>query len=133
MSRARTVVDTSKTGRVPRELMLGIVVNGASRAYPLARVLEQKLIQDTVGGTQVILVVGPDGKSVRAFAAQLPGASVVPDYYRDPTGLFLDSETGNKWDFQGCAKGTCLQAISILKDYWFDWHLYHPDTTVYSR
>src|SRR5205823_3190360 len=53
-------------------------------------------------------------------------------------GELMDSASGSRWNFQGCAtsgqaQGKCLEAIPYLKDYWFDWHNYHPATTVYSR
>jgi len=50
MVRMRTVVDTTATGRQPRELMFGLTHGGRSRAYPVDRVLG------------VMLVVGPDGR-----------------------------------------------------------------------
>ncbi len=136
MKKARAVVDTSKTGLAPRELILGVEANGASRAYRHARVLSQKLIQDRVGGE--VIVVGLDGKSVRGFFAELPGSGVVPEFYRKEEiggGLFVDSETGGEWNFQGCAvsgalAGKCLAPLRIVKDYWFDWHLYHPQTSI---
>jgi hypothetical protein len=28
--------------------------------------------------------------------------------------------------------GKQLKRIAVLKDYWFDWKLYHPDTSVYT-
>jgi hypothetical protein len=50
----------------------------------------------------------------------------------------LDSSTASEWNFQGCAiagpsKGKCLDRVNALKDYWFDWRNYHPDTTIYKR
>ena len=52
--------------------------------------------------------------------------------------ILLDATTGSEWNFQGCAtsgsaQGKCLERIPILKDYWFDWRNYHPDTTVYHH
>jgi Protein of unknown function (DUF3179) len=52
--------------------------------------------------------------------------------------VLLDSTTASEWNFQGCAvsgpaQGKCLERIPILKDYWFDWRNYHPDTTIYKR
>jgi hypothetical protein len=49
----------------------------------------------------------------------------------------IDSQ-GNTWNFAGCAtsgpaQGQCLEKINYLKDYWFDWKNYNPQTTVYSR
>jgi hypothetical protein len=52
--------------------------------------------------------------------------------------ILLDSSTASEWNFQGCAisgpsLGKCLDRIPALKDYWFDWRNYHPDTTLYKR
>jgi hypothetical protein len=142
MGKAKTVVDTSQTGIAPRELMLGLTIGNASRAYPHSRVLLEKLILDRPGGQPVLLVLGPDDTSVRAFRAAIPGESETPDFYRPmelKSGIvMLDGLTGSEWDFRGCAisgpaQGRCLPPLTLLKDYWFDWRTYHPDTTVYGR
>jgi len=142
MKRVRTVVDTKKTGRKPRELMLGVTAGDSVKAYVLDRVLEQKLVQDRVGSEPVILVVGPDNKSVRVFASRLPGSAEAPDFYRetDPKagGPLMRDSGGSEWSFQGCAvtgaaAGKCLAPVAALKDYWFDWHRYHPETAVYDK
>jgi hypothetical protein len=144
MRNVRTVVDTKKTPYDPRELMLGVEHNGAARAYVLDRVLKQKLVQDMIGGIPVIVVVGPDDKSIRVFEARLPGNDGVPEFYRKPAGsdagtaMLIDSATGSGWTFRGCAvngpaAGQCLRPVPALKDYWFDWKLYHPNTTVHSK
>lgn len=118
-----------------RELMLGLVVAGASRAYKHSELLKDKLILDRVGGVPVMVVLGPDNASVRAFRRK--GEDV--DFYRataeGDSALLMDSEGGGKWNFQGCrvdAPGTCLERLDVIKDYWFDWRLYHPDTTVFQ-
>jgi len=52
--------------------------------------------------------------------------------------VLLDTTTGSEWNFQGCAiagpsLGKCLDRVPALKDYWFDWRNYHPQTTLYKR
>ena len=52
--------------------------------------------------------------------------------------ILIDTTTASEWNFQGCstsgpAQGKCLDRVPALKDYWFDWRNYHPDTTVYKR
>jgi hypothetical protein len=52
--------------------------------------------------------------------------------------ILLDTTTASEWNFQGCATsgpalGKCLDRVPALKDYWFDWRNYHPDTTIYSH
>ena len=142
MARVKTVLDFPETGIASRELMLGVDAFGASRAYPVSRILTEKLIEDRVGGEPVVLVVGPDEKSIRVFRARLRAGEPAPEYYRNTAGsggsLFMDSATGSEWAFNGCAvsgklAGTCLEPVLALKDYWFDWRNYHPRTTVFRR
>ena len=99
-------------------------------------------MKDHVGAEPVLLVVGPDGQSVRAFHDRIPGIAGAPDFYRMPavqTGaLLMDAATGSEWNFRGCAisgksKGVCLEPVEMIKDYWFDWRNYNPATTIYGR
>jgi hypothetical protein len=142
MQRAPTVLDFPEHALAARDLMLGIQAYGASRAFPYDRVLAEKLVKDHVGSEPVLLVVGPDDQSVRAFRNRIPGVPASAGFYRiaaEPSGvLLLDDATGSQWNFQGCAisgkaNGLCLEPIPMLKDYWFDWRNYHPQTTVYGK
>ena len=133
MKKTPTVLSYAEGGRQARDLMLGIEAFGASRAFPYEVVLKEKLIQDRVGPEPILLVVGPDGASVRAFRRKIPGVQQTPEFYRltGDEGLFMDSIQGRKWNFKGCASsGACLEPVNMIKDYWFDWRHYHPDTTV---
>jgi hypothetical protein len=130
--------------------MLGIHAFGTSRTFPYAAVLKEKLIQDRIGSEPIVLVVGGDNRSVRAFRRRIRGISETPEFYRiadngnspgsDQTkaaGLMMDAPIGSRWNFQGCAiagklKGMCLDHIDAIKDYWFHWRNYNPETTVYG-
>jgi hypothetical protein len=142
MKRAPTVIDFPEHGLKARDLMLGIQAFGASRAFLYDQVIREKLVKDRVGREPVLLVVGPDGESVRAFRDRIPGVDGPPDFYRmdgNPAGApLMDAATGSQWNFQGCAvsgpaKGACLERIAMLKDYWFDWRNYNPKTSVYGK
>ncbi len=147
MARVPTVIAFPKSGIAPRELMLGVDAFGASRAWPVTRILSEKLIEDHLGAEPILLLVGPDDKSIRVFRARLNATGPEPEYYRQTTPLdhsaalaplFLDSASGSQWAFNGCAvsgklAGKCLEPVPALKDYWFDWRNYHPDTTVFRR
>ena len=137
MQKVPTVLSYAQPGLTPRTLVLGIRAFGAARAFPFDMVLEQKLVLDRVGTESILIVVGPDGQSVRAFRANLPGYSSTADFYRiaDNQALLMDNATGSRWNFQGCAvegkaKGMCLDRLDIIKDYWFDWRHYNHDTSV---
>ena len=89
----------------------------------------------------MLLVVGPDDQSVRAFRDRIPGVNGASDFYRltaKPGVLLMEAATGSEWNFQGCAvsgalKGVCLEPIPMLKDYWFDWRNYNPNTTIWGK
>jgi len=141
MKRAPTVIQFPEQGMNARDLMLGIRVDGASRGYLYDRVVEAKLVKDRVGADAVLLVVGADNQSVRAFQDRIPGYEDAPDFYRlnseEADGaVMMDASSGSRWNFQGCAisgkaKGVCLERVAMLKDYWFDWRNYNPGTTVW--
>ena len=158
MKKARTVLSFADPARglEPRTLMLGVQAFGASRAFPFDAVVQEKLVLDRVGSEPVLLVVGPDGQSVRVFHDRIPGIEGQAAFYRTLDGkqshprdaawlkqastapLLMDAATGSQWNFQGCAvsgkaAGLCLEPVEAIKDYWFDWRNYNPKTTVYFR
>ncbi len=170
-----------------RDIVVGLQIDGASRAYPWETLLKQSPVIDRVHGTPVLIVVGPDHKSFRVFVSRIdgkdaefflkgesePARSSTSESVPPTTSVsygsagvppavagasrprpdqpapnppasspnawsLLDSTTASEWNFQGCAtsgpaKGKCLDHVPALKDYWFDWRNYHPDTTIYKR
>jgi len=117
----------------PRELVVGVTVNGKSKAYPMKLIDPQTPLIDIVGGVPIVIVVAEDGRSVRAFRRELDGRKFEVFGRAD---VLLDSATGTQWDFTGRAvrgpmTGRRLEKVEVLRDYWFDWRTYHPDTAIY--
>ncbi len=122
----------------PRTLVAGVALDGKAMAYPMPDLEKQRLVLDTVGKTPLFLVMGEDNKSVRAFDRTVDGRVLEFFVKPDATPLQLtDAETATIWDFSGKAvsgpmAGKQLRKVTVLKDYWFDWKIYHPDTAVYT-
>jgi hypothetical protein len=121
-----------------RDVIIGMESGGVSRAYPMDSILSEAVIQDRLGGTPILLVVGPDGKSVRAFVSRARGTDIELFHNTSGPWALTDSSSASQWNFQGCAisgpmQGECLQELNALKDYWFDWRNYHADTSIYKR
>jgi len=126
------------TALKPRDVVIGLVSAGEARAYPLDTILKQGVIEDRLGGRPVVLVAGPDGKSVRTFLGRIEDMGVEL-FRKSGSGDFalVDAE-GGEWNFKGCAvsgpeTGKCLPELAGIKDYWFDWRNYHAGTTVYRH
>ena len=132
------VVSFPGQGLSDRDVIIGISINEQARAYPENTLRKASLLQDQVGGRPILLVVGPDGKSIRTcirWKEKTPR-----EFFRNKESekwSLIDS-AGGEWNFQGCAvkgplAGKCMEPIVYLKDYWFDWRNYHPATTVYRH
>jgi hypothetical protein len=122
----------------PRTLVVGLTMNGASRAYPFEALLKQSPILDDLGGVPIFIIAGDDQKSVRAFERLIDGRKLELFRKQGTTPLRLvDAETGSEWDFTGKAVGGALSGrqlrkVALLNDYWFDWKTYNPKTTIYQ-
>jgi len=160
-----------------RDIVVGLEIDGTSRAYPWETLVKQSPLIDRVHGTPLVVVVAPDHKSFRVFVSRIDGkdaefflrgeaesdapnsgAGVTPagpgpvegtssPRAGDPepappsspkSWSLVDTATAGEWNFQGCAvsgtaQGKCLERVPALKDYWFDWRNYHPDTTIYKH
>ncbi len=130
-----------------RDVVVGLTIAGGARAYPWETFAKQSPVVDRVNGTPLLLVLGPDGKSFRVFVSRIDGRDTEFFLQGDDTAdasaqkkpwALVDASTASQWNFQGCAtsgpaQGKCLDRVPALKDYWFDWRNYHPDTTIYKR
>jgi hypothetical protein len=141
VGRMRVVAGADADGRLgPRTLVIGIVVNGNSRAYPLSALQKQSPVIDVIGSVPVVVVLGDDRRSVRAFDRTVDGRRL-EFFQKTESGAggfqLVDAETNSTWNFEGRAvtgplAGRELKKLFVLEDYWFDWRTYHPDTTIYS-
>ena len=122
-----------------RDVVVGVTIEGMARAYPWDTLVKQSPVVDHVHGTPLLIVVGPDKKSFRVFVSRIDGKDAEFFLKGDTKDwVLLDTTTASEWNFQGCAtagpaSGKCLDRVPALKDYWFDWRNYHPDTTFYKH
>lgn len=122
----------------PRTIVVGLEHNGDARAWTMAALARQQVIIDRVGGQSVAVVLGDDGKSVRAFSPEVDGRFIELFVVPGSVPLRLrDGTTGSTWDFRGVAiagplAGKRLAPLGVLKDYWFNWKAYHPEGRLYN-
>jgi len=132
-----TVIHATKGSLSDRETVIGVVNGEMAQAYPLSKLTPQSpVLLDMVGGKPIMVVLGPDAKSVRVFS-RLIGNQTLEFFGHDAPWTLLDSGA-NSWGFDGCAvsgdrKGQCLTRIDYLKDYWFDWQHYHPHSGIFHH
>ena len=137
LSNPTVTVADPKDPLKPRSLVIGVRIAGVSKAYPMQQLLLENPIVDTLASKPIVVVTGLDGRSVRAFERSVDGQTL--DLYLESHGTsfsLVDAQSGSHWDFSGKAfqgplAGKQLARIQTLKDYWFDWKRYNPQTLVH--
>lgn len=115
------------TGTDPRSWqekswVVGLEIGDASRAYDWHALLRGHTINDTLGGTPVVLVVAADSASFAAFVR--PDAS---------TQLALDGDSlrtpDSAWGLDGRGATGALRPLAASQEFWHSWRTFHPGTT----
>jgi len=106
--------------------VVGLVVNGQARAYDWQQLKKAGILNDTLGGGPVVVVLGKDRTSF--FAFQRPAGSsnfTYSDSLRNGTMA---------WDLKGNSGGggNSLVPVRAYQEFWHSWRTFHPGTTRYE-
>lgn len=125
-----------------REEVLGVALAGHATAYPLAGLLATGVLEDLVGGREVVLVADPETGAIRAYAAP-PGASAAGEtagrhgLSATAAGDLRDA-AGRAWHAGEEAlaptggEGPVLPRIPAHRSFWFGWSAFYPHSQVWS-
>ena len=122
-----------------KEMVFALRLQGQAKAYPLATIVPERIVNDRVGQTNVVIVAEatpereffePGGAAVRAYARQDYEFSAGAD------DLTLESADGRQWQLTEEAliaeDGQRLNRIGGHLAFWFGWFGFYPDTLVYG-
>jgi len=121
----------------PKTMVLGLDVEGASRAFPIDALRQMKVLNDVLGGKPIVVVHQRGSETTTAFIGRVRGRTLT-FVAANATGTELrDEETGSQWNAYGdCIggplKGSALEALILEPEYWFAWSEFHRDTTIYA-
>ena len=133
----------------PMARVLTIDLNGEAVAYPYDVLSELNVVNDTVGGEEIV-VFWAEGTASALDASQIPagrevGAAVAYSRLLDgqtltfkfADGKIFDEQTGSEWNILGQAiagewKGKQLTPVVSINHFWFSWAAFKPETRVYQ-
>jgi hypothetical protein len=153
--------ESNKDKRLPRkDLVLGVSVAGAAKAYPFTTIAQEMVINDFFSDRNVLVTFDPVSETGAIFertagdrtltfrlveekSSQPPftkGGQVGLLQEEDPGGvLFMqDEETGSTWQVvtgravEGPLEGTSLERLPSHYSFWFAWGDFHPDTELFG-
>jgi tetratricopeptide (TPR) repeat protein len=139
-SRVR-VVPPSRTKLVDTDLVIGVVVEGQARAYPVNLMFgpSNEALNDVLAGVPVAATWCPVAHSAVVFERTVRGRVVDLGALGLEQGVFklYDRETRSTWSqVSGIASGGPLRGQALRKresmlTTWGEWLRLHPQTTVY--
>ena len=130
-------IDEAENELSESDPVLGIEINGVSRAYPIAIMNWHEIVNDKIGQQRFAVTYCPLCGSGVVFLAE--GSFGVSGLLYNSDVLLYDRETESLWSqilgraISGSLKGERLKIVSVNHTSWKNWKQSHPDTTVLSR
>jgi hypothetical protein len=137
-------------GRLPpMARVITVDLNGEAVAYPYNILEDQHIVNDSVGGEDIV-VVWQTGTASALDSASLAdgqdvGTAVVFSRRIEAQTLsftfdgssILDEQTGSQWNLLGQAIGGQLQGEQLdevvsINHFWFSWAAFRPETRIYG-
>ena len=121
----------------PKAMVLGLDVAGASKAFPLDALRTALVINDSLGGSPVVIVHQPGSDTTTAFVARAGSRRLTFTASNADGTEITDQETQSTWDpygecIAGRLQGSKLEPLNLQPGYWFAWSEFHRDTTIYK-
>jgi hypothetical protein len=133
----------------PKERVVGVVLNGAARAYPFGQLAKRKVVHDSLNGQPLVIfhrsgtlsaldqTLIAASRDVGAAAVFSPLIDGIPLTFEAVEEGFSDRNTGSVWNLLGHAvrgrmAGKRLTQIGHVDAFWFAWAAFHPSTTLFS-
>lgn len=119
-----TLTGTNPDSWQRKSWVVGVTINGASRAYDWNRLRKERVVNDELGGTPIVLVLAPDNDSFAAFARPNAQTRFVLDGSRLIGGDL-------SYDLSGRGDGQSLTRIPASQEFWHSWQSFQPATDTY--
>lgn len=124
--------------RLPMKSMVnGVEIGGQTRTYPVSLLQEQPLINDELGGINILVVATHNSDYNQVFEREVDGKTLTFKT-SESTDQFVDNETGSEWTATGvCISGSHQgQQLTPVPHYnkifWYVWSDFHPGTEIYA-
>lgn len=125
-----------------RDEVLGIVVDGLAKAYPIAILNWHEIVNDSLGDKGVVITFCPLCGTGVAFSAEVKSKRLnfgISGLLYNSDVLLYDRTTDSLWSqllnraISGPLKGEKLQMLLLVHTSWSEWYKQHPKTWVLSR
>ena len=138
---AEVLGETRSDDRMDRKaLVVGGILGGSTKAYPLDLLSDMPMVNDSLGGGEVLVYLESDTDTALVYDREVDGRVLIFSMAEDGQGAFavlVDAETGSGWlaltgkATDGPLEGRVLNRALSHLSFWFAWKDWNPDTEVY--
>ncbi len=121
----------------PKDVVVGLSVGDSAKAYGVSDLRDARLVNDTVGGLDVVIVASPTSRAGRIYERGDTTFTLPESDGADaPAAVLLDTD-GTRWQVTEGAlisendPSQSLSRVPSLTSFWFGWFQYHPETDAY--
>ncbi|MBX2916925.1 MAG: DUF3179 domain-containing protein [Cyclobacteriaceae bacterium] len=110
--------------------VVGIQQGEIAKAYDWNDLLQQKVINDAVGETAVLIALQSDSISFHVWNRDTL-------HFEVQESALKDVQTSSTWNWQGrCVEGQLqgsqLKSVQGYQEFWHSWLTFHPETLIYG-
>lgn len=107
--------------------VVGIILEGKSKAYDWNALKEKRIIHDEIGGEAIVLLLSSDSQSFVAFKRR------ATDFFTWKNDL-LTSDLGGTYSYTGKSQDLNypdLERVPAYQEFWHSWRTFRPNSTKY--
>jgi hypothetical protein len=120
----KTLTGTDTLSWHDKSWVVGIKSNGQSKAYDWNRLRRERVVNDEVGGTPIVLVMSSD--SLNYYCFERPDAQIRFSLRGDSLVA-----TGRAYALSGVGPSGSLKSINASQEFWHSWRTFQPHTDRY--
>ena len=111
--------------------VVGVKIEGVSRAYDWNDLVKSRLIQDTLNANPILILLEKDSTTFHAFQRDSLNFAIASN------GNLQDDATRSEWNWRGQSidgplKGSALPVIQSYQEFWHSWRTFHPQTSQFK-
>ena len=127
---------------VDQEFVIGLIINGDTRAYPITVLSRHEIVNDVVGGTPIAVTYCPLCFTGIVYDRRVGGETLefgVSGKLVMNDLVMFDRQSDSLWQqilgegIDGRYKGTRLTAVPATQTTWAQWRAAHPETLVLDK
>jgi hypothetical protein len=117
-----------------KDEVLGVTIDGVDKAYAVDALREVRVVNDTVGDTDIVIVASGSSSDARVFkrgdrSFESTDAHGIPDTLVDYEGATWNVTDGG---LRSAADDELLPRIPTNILFWFGWYAFHPETLLFE-